>query len=165
MSEAVGVTPCYSGKGKVTKCDFAANGYRLPTEAEWEYAARGGVDSQGFIYAGSNDPDEVAWYGDNEGKGAREVGQKAPNEIGLFDMSGNRFEWCWDWYVKDFYHQSPSVDPRGPSMPKVESPFDLVRVRRGGSWGESSKSVRITTRSFDAPSYPGGNGFRLARNA
>ena len=165
LSEVEGLSPCYSGKGKVTKCDFSANGYRLPTEAEWEFAARGGVKGQGYIYAGSNNPDEVAWYSDNGENGAQEVGHKAPNEIGLFDMSGNRFEWCWDWYVQEYYHQSVSVDPRGPSMPKVKSPFDLVRVRRGGSWRENSKSVRTTTRSFDAPSYPGDNGFRLVRNA
>jgi formylglycine-generating enzyme required for sulfatase activity len=165
LSGVEGLSPCYSGKGKVAKCDFSADGYRLPTEAEWEYAARGGRVSQGFIYAGSDNPDEVAWYGDNAGEAAHEVGGKAPNELGLYDMSGNRFEWCWDWYVKDYYAQSPVNDPPGPPLPKVDSPFDLVRVRRSGSWRENADSVRVTTRSFDSPSYPGDNGFRLVRTA
>ncbi|MCK5635052.1 MAG: formylglycine-generating enzyme family protein [Anaerolineales bacterium] len=163
LSEEEGLSPCYSGKGKVTKCDFSANGYRLPTEAEWEYAARGGQKSQGYIFAGNNNPDDVAWYGDNSGGAAHSVGQKEPNEIGLYDMSGNIYEWCWDWYVKDYYHESPAVDPQGPPLPQVESPWDLVRVRRSGSWPENSDSIRTTTRSFDLPSYPGDNGFRLVR--
>jgi sulfatase modifying factor 1 len=164
LSEEEGLTSCYSGKGKVTKCDFSANGYRLPTEAEWEYAARGGQKSQGYIFAGNNNPDDVAWYGDNSGGETHSVGQKEPNELGLYDMSGNTFEWCWDWYVKDYYHESPSVDPLGPPLPQVESPWDLVRVRRSGSWLENSASIRTTTRSFDSPTYPGSNGFRLVRN-
>ncbi len=73
------------------------------------------------------------------------------------------FEWCWDWYVEDYYQGSPSVDPLGPPLPKVKSPWDLVRVRRSGNCCENADSVRTTTRSFDAPSYPGGNGFRLVR--
>ncbi len=163
LSEKEDLTQCYSGKGKVTQCDFAANGYRLPTEAEWEYAARGGQNGQGYIYAGSDNPNEVAWYVDNSKSGAHLVGQKASNELGLFDMSGNRFEWCWDWYLVDYYLESPALDPRGPPRPQVDSPFDLVRVRRGGSWGEKPENIRVSTRSFDAPNYPGGNGFRLVK--
>jgi len=163
LSEKEGLAPCYSGKGKVTKCDFSANGYRLPTEAEWEYAARGGPKSQGFIFAGSNNPGDVAWYSDNSSGVTHPVGQKEPNELGLFDMSGNMFEWCWDWYVKEYYHESPPVDPQGPPLPKVKYSWDLVRVRRSGSWRENSESIRTTTRSFDGPSYPGDNGFRLVR--
>jgi len=163
LSEGEGLTSCYSGKGKVSKCDFSANGYRLPTEAEWEYAARGGQKSQGYIFAGNKNPDEVAWYGDNSGGETHPVGQKEPNELGLYDMSGNTFEWCWDWYVKDYYHESPSVNPLGPPLPQVEFNWELVRVRRSGSWLENSASIRTTTRSFDNPSYPGSNGFRLVR--
>ncbi|MCP4543246.1 MAG: SUMF1/EgtB/PvdO family nonheme iron enzyme [Chloroflexi bacterium] len=163
LSEKEGLTPCYSGEGNFTECDFLANGYRLPTEAEWEYAARGGPKSQGYIYAGSNDPDQVAWYDFNSDGHFRPVGQKEPNELGVYDMSGNMFEWCWDWYVKDYYVSSPTDDPLGPDMPVVERPWDLNRVRRSGSWRESSDSIRVAYRSIDGPTYPGDNGFRLVR--
>jgi sulfatase modifying factor 1 len=165
LSEEEGLSPCYSGKGKLLECNFSANGYRLPTEAEWEYAARGGHISKGYIFAGSNNPDDVAWHGGNSGKKAHDVGQKAPNEIGLYDMSGNRFEWCWDWYIDNFYSESTAIDPTGPPLPKVDFPWELVRVRRSGNWGEGTQSIRTTARSFDDPSYPGDNGFRLVRNA
>ena len=111
LSETEGLSPCYSGKGKMVECDFSANGYRLPTEAEWEYAARGGQDSQGFIYAGSDNPDDVAWYADNSNEQLHPVGEKEPNELGLYDMCGNIFEWCWDWYDQDYYAASPLSDP------------------------------------------------------
>ena len=164
-SEAEGLTPCYSGKGKVTVCDFAANGYRLPTEAEWEYAARGAQESNSYRFAGSNDPQAVAWYVDNANETFHPVGEKEPNELGIYDMSGNSFEWCWDWYLKDYYARSPETDPSASDLPKVDSPWDLVRVRRSGSWSETVEHIRITARSFDSPSYAGSNGFRLVRNA
>jgi sulfatase modifying factor 1 len=163
LSEKEGLPPCYSGKGKMTKCDFSSNGYRLPTEAEWEYAARGGQKSQGYVYAGSDDPDIVAWYGDNSDDQSHPVGQKQPNEMGLYDMSGNSLEWCWDWYVEEYYASSPSSDPEGPPLPSTTNPWELVRVRRSGNWKESSDSVRTACRSYDDPTYPGGNGFRLAK--
>lgn len=165
LGEKEELTPCYSGKGKMTKCDFSASGYRLPTEAEWEYAARGGQKSQGYTYAGSDSPDKVAWYDDNSDGQIHPVGQKQPNELELYDMSGNIFEWCWDWYDEGYYASSPSSDPQGPPPPRVKNPWELNRVRRSGSWRESSDSVRTTTRSFDSPSYPGDNGFRLVRTA
>jgi sulfatase modifying factor 1 len=163
LSEKDGLTPCYSGKGKLTQCDFSASGYRLPTEAEWEYAARGGHVSEGYIYAGSNDPDEVAWYGPNSGDQMHPVGQKKPNELGLCDMSGNLFEWCWDWYGEDCYASSPGEDPTGPPPPPAMTPRGPEKVRRSGSWREEADAVRTTFRSYDYVSYAGDNGFRVAR--
>lgn len=164
LSEQHGLTPVYSGSGKTIRCDWEANGYRLPTEAEWEYAARGGTLSRGTLYAGSENPDGVAWYGGNSGGLIHSVGQKAPNELGLYDMCGNLFEWVWDWYGAEYYAASPEEDPRGPPIPASTTPRGPERVRRGGSWREDAINVRITARSFDYASYVGDTGFRLARN-
>ncbi len=166
LSEKEGVTPCYSGKGLQTRCDFSAGGYRLPTEAEWEYTARGGHTSRGYRFSGSDNADEVAWYADNSKAQTQPVGQKQPNELGLYDMSGNSFEWCWDLYDKAYYADSPSDDPTGPLSPpkgQVPDPRGANRVRRSGNWRESSNSVRVACRSFDMAGYPGENGFRLVR--
>lgn len=164
LSEKEGLQPCYSVKGKASKCDFLANGYRLPTEAEWEYAAGGGQISQGYIYSGSNNPDEVAWYEKNSGGQTHPVGQKKPNELGIYDMSGNMWEWCWDWYDKTYYESSPGSDPRGPqSIPKVPGVTDPERVRRGGSYPENADSLRVSRRSADSSTYRGGGGFRMVR--
>ena len=166
LSEKEGLTPCYSGKGILTRCDFTANGYRLPTEAEWEYAARGGNKSKGSKYAGSNNADEVAWYANTSGGQTQIVGQKQPNELGLYDMSGNAFEWCWDLYDGEYYATSPADDPAGPLAPpqgEAPDPRGPNRVRRSGNWRESSDSVRVTCRSADFAGYPGENGFRLAK--
>ena len=165
LSEKEGLSPCYSGKGKLVECDFLAMGYRLPTEAEWEYAARGGQKSQGFIYAGSNNPDEVAWYADNSNEQLHPVGEKKTNELGLYDMCGNIFEWCWDWYDQDYYAASPSSDPLGPPPPQDPKPWEFIRVRRSGSWREDAEYIRVSARSFDGIDYPGDNGFRLVRTA
>jgi formylglycine-generating enzyme required for sulfatase activity len=164
LSEKAGLTPCYRGSGKTIQCDFAANGYRLPTEAEWEYAARGGTESQGYLYAGSDNPDEVAWYAANSGGVMHPVGQKKPNELGLHDMSGNLYEWVWDWYAADYYAVSPAGDPKGPSSPPVATtPRGPERVRRSGSWREDAPSILVAFRSFDYATYVGDNGFRLVR--
>jgi formylglycine-generating enzyme required for sulfatase activity len=164
LSEKEGLTPCYRGSGKTIQCDFSANGYRLPTEAEWEYAAHGGQQSLGYFFAGGDNPDEIAWYGANSGGLIHPVGQKKPNELGLYDMNGNMFEWCWDWYAADYYAMSPADDPRGPSSaPAATSPRGPERVRRGGSWEEAAENIRITSRSCDWASYAGDSGFRLAR--
>jgi len=163
LSQREGLTPCYSGNGKLTQCDFSANGYRLPTEAEWEYAARGGPKSLGYLYAGSNDPDEVAWYGVNSGGRMHPVGQKKPNELSLYDMSGNLFEWCWDWYDEYYYVVSPADDPQGPGPPVTTNPRGGERVRRSGSWREAAYSIRTTARSADYATYVGDTGFRLVR--
>lgn len=108
--------------------------FRLPTEAEWEYAARGGNKSQGYKYAGSNTIGDVAWYSRNSSQQIHEVATKAPNELGLYDMSGNVHEWCNDWYDRSYYSSSPSSNPIGPTS-------GVYRVFRGGCWSLEAWSV------------------------
>jgi formylglycine-generating enzyme required for sulfatase activity len=122
--------------------------YRLPTEAEWEYAAKGGNQSLGFTYSGSNIAGDVAWCMENSGsKTTHPVGQKQPNELGIYDMTGNVWEWCSDWEGKDYYAGSPSNNPKGPST-------GALRVFRGGSWGSNARDCRAAGRSGDAPGSP-----------
>ena len=130
--------------------------YRLPTEAEWEYAARGGKSST-YTYAGSNTVDEVAWYSSNSGSKTHPVGEKKANELGLYDMSGNVWEWCQDWYADDYYAKSPSSNPPGPTT-------GSGRVCRGGSWYYYPAVLRVALRYGYAPSFRNYSiGFRLAR--
>ena len=130
--------------------------YRLPTEAEWEYAARGGNRSRGYKYSGGNriDIDDVAWYNGNSGSRTHAVGTKSPNELGIYDMSGNVYEWCQDWYGS--YSSSSQRNPKGPNS-------GSSRVLRGGCWCHPVGYSRVSSRNFN---YPNGGyyefGFRLA---
>ena len=130
--------------------------FRMPTEAEWEYAARGGKFSKGYKYAGSNDANEVAWYTSGPGAGLHPVGLKAANELGLYDMSGNAAEWCQDWYVG--YDSEPQTNPIGPESGQSN-------VYRGGSWAMSQSMCRVTSRFYLNP-YKKTNdlGLRLVMN-
>ena len=134
--------------------------FRLPTEAEWEYAARGGQNSHGYKYAGGNDIDEVAWYENNadyvEVRGTRPVAQKKANELGLYDMSGNVWEWCQDWYSSSYYSNSPAVNPCNTTSASH-------RVYRGGSWSDDAWYCRVSRRYGSFPADRGRYlGLRLA---
>ena len=128
--------------------------FRLPTEAEWEYAARGGIKSSGYKYAGSDNLDRVAWYESNSGNATHDIGQKSPNELGLYDMSGNVWEWCQDWYGG--YSSNSQTNPSGPSS-------GSIRVFRGGGWFSNAWGCRVSLRSYDSPGFTNFNlGLRLA---
>jgi formylglycine-generating enzyme required for sulfatase activity len=130
--------------------------FRLPTEAEWEYAAKGGNKSKGYKYVGGNNLDEVAWYIANSESRPHTIGLKLPNELGIYDMAGNSREWCSDWYGASYYKISPEMDPPGPEMGKT-------RVLRGGSWGSQEERMRITFRNEAFPYNSAGDfGFRPA---
>jgi len=160
MSRAAGLSPCYSEDGKF--CDLAASGYRLPTEAEWEYAARGGNRGEGRPYSGSDDPALVACFGDAERPAP--VESFAPNELGLYDMSGNVHEWCNDWYAAAYYEKAPAEDPPGPTFAEADRSSGVRRIRRGGNYHESAASVTVFARSRDLPTQAdSGMGFRIVR--
>ncbi len=132
--------------------------YRLPTEAEWEYAAKGGSQSHGYKYAGGNDAIEVAWYDTLLSHESHPVGKKQPNELGLYDMSGNVWQWCSDWYDEHYYSVGPSNNPKGPSS-------GSSRSLRGGSWWGPLNDVRVAYRdSYPPDSKDDDVGFRLARD-
>ena len=128
--------------------------FRMPTEAEWEFAARGGNKSKGYKYSGSNNIDEVAWYDENSDNTTHIVKTKQPNELGLYDMSGNVWEWCQDWY--DDYNRGSQTNPKGASE-------GSDRVFRGGSWDDFARFCRVSIRNYNPPDDRGNNlGFRLA---
>jgi len=143
--------------------------FRLPTEAEWEYAALGGNSKKN--YSGSNSIENVAWYEENSGGSPHPVGQKDPNGYGLYDMIGNVWEWCEDWYDDEYYKKCNSengyIDPKGPLSPAVEMNDGDSRVLKGGSYGMSLKACRISARNYHAPVLFKNNsniGFRLAQD-
>ncbi len=132
--------------------------YRLPTEAEWEYAARSGGKEE--EYSGGDDIDSVAWYNKNSENKTHPAGQKQPNGLGLYDMSGNVWEWVADWYGEKYYSSSPKNNPKGPDSGQY-------RVLRGGSWNFTSGDARATNRNWGNPgdSDNSGYGFRLVSPA
>jgi len=132
--------------------------YRLPTEAEWEYAARGGNKSRGYKYSGSNTVGDVAWYYENSGKKTHAVGLRQSNELGIYDMSGNVYEWCSDWYSDIYYKTTPVDNPKG-------SYTGEYKVLRGGSWSSNEHFCRSANRDVFFPDYSNYyNGFRLAQD-
>ncbi len=134
------------------------SGYRLPTEAEWEYAARGGSKSKYYAYSGSNDPGEVSWNITNSGNATHEVGSKKPNELGIFDMTGNTMEWCTDWFDDKYYGKNENENPYGPLN-------GVSRVCRGGNYLCRSDVLRNTRRFELEPNNTDGlAGIRLVKN-
>jgi formylglycine-generating enzyme required for sulfatase activity len=176
-SMAEGLTPAYSISGSTNPanwgtvptssnstwdaaiCNWSANGYRLPTEAEWEFAARGATNTPDYLYSGSDDINAVAWcYDNNSPYGNKPVGTKAPNGIGTYDMSGNISECCWDWFSSDYYSSSPSNNPTGPAS-------GSERVVRGGCWALSANFCQVASRYGNDPYFFFfSNGFRVCRS-
>ena len=157
LSKKEGLKACYTKSGNTYTCDWSANGYRLPTEAEWEYAARGGSKAKGYTYSGGNTAVSVAWTKDNSGNTTHDVKTKNANELGLYDMSGNVSEWVWDWYGN--YGSTSQTNPRGSSS-------GSYRGRRGGSWGDTASNATVSYRDGNSPNRTANTrGFRVARSA
>ncbi len=161
LSELEGLAPFYAiGAGGVSVLEWMGPGYRLPTEAEWEYACRAGSSTE---YCFGDDPRDLprfAWFS-GEGESTHPVGRKRPNAWGLFDMHGNVWEWCWDWHGRDYFRRSPVDDPHGPEP----SPRATAHVLRGGSWDEDAKGARSASHRYTSLIRPRCVGFRVARSA
>ena len=158
--ERVSWTDCQTFIARLN--ELTGENFRLPTEAEWEFAARGGNLSMGYKYSGGNDINAVGWYWGNipshysgtTGYGTQQEASLLPNELGLFDMTGNVWEWCQDWYGG--YSSDEQTDPAGPS-------WGSYRIFRGGSWSRSAESCRVSYRNFNYPSSSDDSmGLRLA---
>ncbi len=154
-SDKEGLKRAYTVKGKKVTLNPGTDGYRLPTEAEWEFAAKGGNVSKGFSFSGANEAEKATWIVNNSKNSAQQVGTKTPNELGLHDMSGNVWEWCWDWYAR--YPSGIQTNPTGSSL-------GYERVLRGGSWIDEPQYVRPSNRGYNFPNFSGyDQGFRLVR--
>lgn len=157
-----GLAPCYDLE--TWTCDFDANGYRLPTEAEWEYAYRAGTQTAYFMGSDRAKLSDYAWFDENAEGHPQPVAQKLPNPWGLYDMCGNLWQWCNDFYQVDYYEQSPKENPRGPATGET-------KVVRGGAWKFSAESCRSGYRYNENPGYVDAcfgydiYGFRCVRNA
>ncbi len=139
-----GLTPCYNLE--TWACDFSADGYRLPTEAEWEYACRAGSPGDYYFEGGADRLDGHAWFRENAGRKHHPVGQKEPNPFGLYDMAGNVREWCNDWYAVDAYSPQPAADPHGPASGEKT-------VLRGGAFSGSAETCTSWNRYCDEPGF------------
>ena len=143
-SEAEHLHPCYTLPAGT--CDFSADGYRLPTEAEWEYACRGGTSQ---AYSFGDDPRDLgshAWFKDNADRSTHPVGQWPANPFGLYDMTGNVWQWCNDWYQVDYYEKSPADNPHGPDQGEKKS-------LRGGGFSSKAEDCSSAARNCDDPGF------------